>query len=250
VFTPFLRIDVTHQLVKSSHEIPVALTNGLLNLLNAFFAAVDKEFPVISLQPPPPLADDDSQDYGDSAFLEEFVAVQEKSNFAGASTISNICGHLYRVVANLFASARAKADKVGSIIDTWIQGISILIRHRQQDWTTFLQYGGEWERLRSTNSKISRAWCPYILTKVLKADSGAYFQGQDHFISAWFESIIEPDLSGQHALTELLLNIDDQSTILKNSVFAKNSEGVYQVSADALFEARPALIVRMSSDVG
>lgn len=91
---------------------------------------------------------------------------------------------------------------------------------------------------------MSRTWCPYILTKVLKADPNVYFEGQDHFISAWFESIIEPDLEGQHALTELLLNIDGQNAILENSVFARDSNGIYHISVDALFEARPALIVR------
>jgi Mus7/MMS22 family len=238
-------LDVTDQLVKSSHEIPAALTSGLLNLLAAFFDGVHKKFVVPAFQPPPPALDEDSQDYGDSAFLEEFVAVQETSNFSVGQNISTICTHLYRVIANLFAAA-PKSQPVGPIIDTWIHGLSILVAHRQQDWSTFLQYGGEWERLRSTNSRMSRAWGPVILTKILKADPTAYFQGQDHFISAWFESIIEADLEGQHALTELLLNIDDGGTILENSVFAKNMAGIYQISADALFEARPTLIVRMN----
>ena len=239
--------DVTDQLVKSSHEVPVALITGFLNLLNTFFEAIGKNFAIPSFQPLPPALDEDSQDYGDSAFFEEFVAIQEPSNFPVGQVISAICTHLYRVIANLFAST-AKSQTVGPIIDTWIHGLSILVTHRQQDWTTFLQYGGEWERLRSMNSRTSRAWCPVILTKVLKADPTAYFQGQDHFISAWFESIVEADLGGQHALTELLLNIDDGGTILENSVFARNAEGIYQISADALFEARPTLIVRMNPD--
>jgi hypothetical protein len=238
-------LDVTDQLVKSSHDIPAALTTGLLNLLTAFFDAVDKKFVVPTFQPPPPAFDEDSQDYGDSAFLEEFVAVQETSNFPVGQNISTICTHLYRVVANVFAYA-PKSQPVGQIIDAWINGLSILVAHRLQDWTTFLQYGGEWERLRSTNSRMSRAWGPVILTKILRADPTAYFQGQEHFISAWFESIIEADLDGQHALTERLLNIDDGGTILENSVFAKNTEGIYLISADALFEARPTLIVRMN----
>ena len=242
-----LTIDVTDQLVKSSHEVAVVLTSGLLNLLNPFFTAVETKYVVTTFQLPPLAADEDSQDYGDSAFIAEFIAVQENLDFPVGPTISNICSHLYRVVANLFGSAQTKSEKIGPIIDTWVHGISILVRHRQQNWTSFLQYGGEWERLHSTNSQISRRWCPYILTRVLKADLDAYCQGQDHFISAWFESIIEPDLDGQHALTELLLNVDDENTVLENSVFARNSEGTYQVSSDALFEARPALIVRICS---
>jgi hypothetical protein len=238
-------LDGTEQLVKSSHEISAPLTSGLLNLLAAFFDGVDKKFVVPTFQPPSFSLEEDSQDYGDSAFLEEFVAVQETSNFAVGQNISNICTHLYRIVANIFATA-PKSQPIGTVIDTWIHGLSILVAHRQQDWTSFLQYGGEWERLRSTNSRMSRAWGPVILTKILKADPTAYFQGQDHFISAWFESIIEADLEGQHTLTELLLNIDEGGTILENSVFAKNSAGVYQVSVDALFEARPTLIVRMN----
>jgi len=218
-----------------------------LNLLDAFFTAVDTKYVITTLQLPPLLADDDSQDYGDSAFMQEFIAVQENSDFPVGPTISNVCNHLYRVVANIFGSVQRKSEKIGSIIDTWVHGISILVRHHQQNWTTFLQYGGEWERLRSTNSCVSRRWCPYILTRILKADSDAYFQGRDHFISAWFESIIEPDLDGQHVLTELLVNINDENTILESSVFARNSDGGYQISSDALFEARPALIVRMCS---
>ena len=216
-----------------------------MNLLNPFFTAVETKYVVTTFQLPPLAADEDSQDYGDSAFIAEFIAVQENLDFPVGPTISNICSHLYRVVANLFGSPQTKSEKIGPIIDTWVHGISILVRHRQQNWTSFLQYGGEWERLHSTNSQISRRWCPYILTRVLKADVDAYCQGQDHFISAWFESIVEPDLDGQHSLTELLLNIDDENSILGNSVFARNSDGAYQISSDALFEARPALIVRM-----
>jgi len=177
--------------------------------------------------------------------MEEFVQAQDETTvFPNSNILSNISVHLYQVVANLFSTMNPP-DHLSSIIDTWIQGISILVRHRQQDWTTFLQYGGEYERLRSTNSKASRIWCPYILTKILSVDSQAYFQGQDHFISAWFESIVQPDLTRQHSLTALLLNIDDQNTILENSLFMRNSVGKYEISSDALFEARPALIVRM-----
>ena len=233
-------LDVTSLLVKSSHRLPQVVMNAFLASLNAFFTCVDKSTPA----PTQSLValDQDSQDYGDATFMEEFVAGQETPAFA--INISNISTHLYQVIANIFASAGLATDNLAPIIDTWILGVSVLVRHRQQDWLTFLQYGGEWERLRSTNSRISRTWSPYILSKILSADPNAYFQAQDHFISAWFESIIEPDLTRQHTFTALLLNIDDKNTILVNSVFGRNSAGVYEISSDALFEARPALIVR------
>ena len=233
-------VDVASLLVKSSHQLPPVVMNAFLTCLNAFFTCVDKSTPT-PIQSPTAL-DQDSQDYGDATFMEEFVAAQETP--AMAVNISNISTHLYQVIANMFASAKPATDNLAPIIDTWILGISVLVRHQQQDWLRFLQYGGEWERLRSTNSGISRTWSPYILSKILSADPRAYFQAQDHFISAWFESIIEPDLTRQHSLTTLILNIDDENTILANSVFARNSAGVYEISSDGLFEARPALIVR------
>ena len=233
-------LDVASLLVKSSHQLPPVVMNAFLASLNAFFTCVDKSIPA-PIQSPIVL-DQDSQDYGDATFMEEFVAAQEPPAFA--INISNISTHLYQLIANLFASAKPAIDNLAPIIDTWILGVSVLVRHRQQDWPAFLQYGGEWERLRSTNSRISRTWSPYILSKILSANPSAYFQAQDHFISAWFESIIEPDLTRQHSLTALLLNIDDENIILSNSDFARNAVGVYEISPDALFEARPALIVR------
>jgi hypothetical protein len=178
--------------------------------------------------------------------MEEFIAVQDASDgFPIGAIVANCCNYLYQVISNFFASTKPDVENLAACIDIWILGKSILVRHGQQDWVTFLQYAGEWERLRSTNTKTSRAWCPYILTKVLSVDARAYHQGTDHFISAWFESIVEPDLERQHALTALLLNIDDENIVLVNSIFARNSAGEYDITSDALFEARPVLIVRM-----
>jgi hypothetical protein len=235
-------LDMASLLVKSSQQLPPAVMNAFLTSLNALFTFVDKSTPAPSQSPI--TLDQDSQDYGDATFMEEFVAAQETPAFV--VNISNISTDLYQVIANMFASVNLATDNLAPIIDTWTLGLSVLVHHRQQDWLTFLQYGGEWERLRSTNSRISRTWSPYILTKILAIDPSAYFQAQDHFISAWFESIIEPDLTRQHSFTALLLNIDDKNNILENSVFARNSAGVYEISSDALFEARPALIVRTS----
>lgn len=234
-------LDVVSLLVKSSHQLPPIVVNTLLTSLNAFFACIDKTVPA-PIQSPIVL-DQDSQDYGDATFMEEFVAAQETPAFV--VNISNISTHLYQAIANKFASPKTATDNLAPIIDTWVLGVSVLVRHRQQDWLAFLQYGGEWERLRSMNSRISRIWSPYILSKILSAHPSAYFQAQDHFISAWFESIIEPDLTRQHSYTALLLNIDDENTILANSLFARNASGAFEISSDALFEARPALIVRM-----
>jgi Mus7/MMS22 family len=239
-----LTLDVTGLVVKSSHQLPASVMNALLVLLKSFLSSVEKSQP--SAPPEIISLDQDSQDYGDASFLEEFAAAQDQSGFPIGTIISSICTHLYQLVANLFASQKPTSDNLAFTIDNWILGISILVRHRQQDWATFLQYGGDWERLRSTNSRTSRAWCPYILNRVLSSDPSVYFQGRDHFISAWFESIIEPNLERQHAFTALLLNIDDENMVLGNSLFTKNSAGVYEITSDALFEARPALIVRMS----
>jgi hypothetical protein len=230
--------------VKSSRQLPPIVTNDLLTALNAFFESVDKhDIPAVHHSPAP---DQDSQDYGDVTFLEEFVAAEETSSaFPIGVVISNISTYLYQIIGNLFGIPKLASGNLASIIDTWILAASILVKHRQRDWPTFLQYGGEWERLRSTNSKASRTWCPYILTKILSVDPNAYFQGQDHFISAWFESIIEPDMTRQHSFTALLLNIDDENTILANPLFTRNTSGVYEITSDALFEARPVLIVRM-----
>jgi hypothetical protein len=193
-----------------------------------------------------PAPDHDSQDYGDASFMEAFLAAQDiSSSFPVGLIVSNISGNLFQVISNVFATPKPTNDNLKDIIDSWILGVSILVRHQQLDWTTFMQYGGEWERLRSANTKTSRAWCPYILSKILSADAAAYFQGEDHFISAWFESIIEPDLARQHSLTELLFNINDGNTILPRSLFVRTAAGKYEITNEALFEARPALIVRM-----
>lgn len=219
--------------------------HALLATLTRFFMASDK---VETADPASVIAttlDQDSQDYGDATFMEEFVAAQEQSpSFPIGVIISNICSHLYQTVANMFANSNYASSDLTSLVDTWILGISILVRHRQRDWKSFLQYGGEWERLRSINSKTSRSWSSYILTRVLSVDPRAYFEGQDHFISAWFESIILPSLERQHSFTASLLNIDNNHTVLGNPLFARDSSGTFDITSDALFEARPALIIR------
>lgn len=218
---------------------------ALLAVLKAFFTAMDKATPV----PQAPVLislDQDSQDYGDAAFLEEYMDAQDNASvFPAKDNLSKICSHLHQVVANLFTSFKPTADDLGTIIDTWIAGVSIAVRHGLRDWKAFLQYGGEWERLRSTNSQISRQWSPYILTRVLSADPNAYFTEPDQFISAWFESIVEPEVEQQCTFTAVLLNIEDEHTILRNPLLTKNSEGVYAITPEALFEARPSLVVCM-----
>lgn len=239
-------IDITVLSVRSFHLLSPAVTQAVLNVLKNFFVVFNKE-DTPRTGPSNVHIEQDSQDYGDISFVEEFVAAQdEATSFPTGVIVSNICNELYQVIANLFTNPKPPSDELSSIIDTWILGVSLLVRYHQQEWPTFLQYGGEWERLRSTRSKTSRVWCPYVLTKLLQANPNAYFQGQDKFISAWFESIIEPDLKQQHSLTTLLLNIDDKNIALLSSLFTRNSEGVYEVTGDALFEARPGLIVRNS----
>jgi hypothetical protein len=179
--------------------------------------------------------------------MADYLAAQEVSSFPIGSFISNICSDLYQLIANAFANSREKNPNLELMINTWISGLDVLRHHGHYEWATFLQYGGEWERLRSINSDASRAWCPYILTRVLQADSNAYYQGKDHFISAWFEGIVEPSIVRQHELTTLLLNIDDQKPVLENSMFVKNDAGRYQISSEDLFEARPAMITRNSA---
>jgi len=232
---------------KSSQHPPSNVMRALLAVVISFISSVDtvsSDVTVIA----PFAPDQDSQDYGDASFMEAFVAAQEKSSFFPVGVIvSNISGSLFQVISNVFATPKPVHDNLKAIIDSWILGISVLVRHGQLDWTTFMQYGGEWERLRSANTKTSRAWCPYILSKILSADSKAYFQGEDHFISAWFESIIEPDLARQHSLTALLFNIENGNTILPRLLFTKNPAGKYEISNEALFESRPNLIARTFS---
>jgi len=217
---------------------------ALLAVLKAFFTAIDQATPVSEV----PIAislDNDSQDYGDETFLEEFMAAQDNASaFPAGNVLVNICTQLHQVIANLFASFKPAEEHLGPIIDIWIVGVSMAVRHGLRDWAAFLQYGGEWERLRSTNSQISRLWSPYILTRVLAADPTAFSNAPDQFISASFESIVEPEVEQQSSsLTTMLLNIEDQNTILRNPLFRRNSEGVYDITAEALFEARPSLIV-------
>src|SRR5579859_4636430 len=238
-------LDVTGMIVKSSHQLPSRVIRALLTVLKIFLTAIDKAT-TVSQAPISISLDQDSQDYGDATFLEEFMSAENNaSHFPVAENLSKICSHLHQVVANLFASFKPTADELGAIIDTWIVGVSIAVRHGLLDWAAFLQYGGEWERLRSTNSQISRRWSPYILTRVLSADPNAYVIEPDQFISAWFESIVEPEVEQQYSFTAVLLNIEDDHTILKNPLFTKNSEGVYEITPEALFEARPSLIVCM-----
>lgn len=238
-------LDVAGLVVKSSHELPPSVMHALLVLLKAFFMSVNNN---VAKAPAPVTIsiDQDSQDYGDASFMEEFIAVQDASDgFPIGVVVANCCNYLYQVISNFFASTKPDVENLESCIDIWILGKGILVKHAQQDWITFLQYGGEWERLRSTNTKTSRGWCPYILTKVLHVDRTAYNQAPDHFMSAWFESIVEPKLERQHELTTLLLDFEDESNVLLDSIFTRNSVGIFEITSDGLFEARSILIVRM-----
>ena len=240
-------IDVTGLVVRVSNQLPSSVIRGLLTMLKTFLTAVDKENQVPQTQVSISL-DQDSQDYGDDAFLEEYMAINDNPNgFVVGTILSNICGHLSQVIANQFVSFKAAEHDLGLIIDTWISGTSILVRGGLRDWSTFLQYGGEWERLRSTNSKTSRRWSPYILTKVLSADPSAFLKAPDQFISSWFECIVEPEVERQSVFTSILLNLGGEETILRNPLFGKNSDGQYDITPEALFEARPALIICTSS---
>ena len=235
--------DVGLPVLKVSDKLPVTVVRNLLHMLQTFWDSLPKrDEHHITIVPIP--VDQDSQEYGDASFVEEFLAAQEKPAFPAGIVISDICSQLYQVIANSFAKTREKNENLELTINIWISGLAVLCQHRQYDWATFLQYGGEWERLRSIETPNSRVWCPYILTRVLLADSNAYFQGRDHFISAWFEGIVEPTLAKQHALTSLLLNIDDRESVLENSIFVRNEARKYDISSEELFEARPALITR------
>jgi Mus7/MMS22 family len=237
-----VNLDVTGIVLRLAHQLPPAIVKSLFSVVKLFFDSLPKVSATPAIESVS--LDQDSQEYGDASFMEEFIAAQEPNPFPSGVVISDICGHLFQIIANIFARASQKHDNLAMAIDTWISGLAILCQNGQHRWTRFLQYGGEWERIRSTNSKNSRAWCPYVLTQLLTADPSAYVQGPDHFISAWFEGIVEPNLTRQHSYTTLLLNIDNRNLILEGAMFGRNSNGKYDISSESLVDARPTLIMR------
>ena len=197
---------------------------------------------------------EDSQDYGDFSVLQEYATGQVADHDTAASDIvASVQVVFANVLSNAFGAEIAPDDiLLTRLIDVWVQSAKYLVCKGLRSWGNFVnEYNaGAWFQLRDTAQHCK--FTPYVLAKILEADTEAFGQLKAVFMSAWLKCLVEREstLKYQHLLTAALLNVPSEEQILQNLPFSKTSPTAeYRISLPELRQRRLGVISSVLSNM-
>ncbi|GAO50790.1 hypothetical protein SAICODRAFT_106627 [Saitoella complicata NRRL Y-17804] len=203
-----------------------------------------------------PLPEEDSQDYGDVSFLEEFAAVEAGVVPSEASALLKQVNEvwspqLFQMLSNYFGADNEVSDNaIHDTVKTWLYCARLLVQHNLRTWVSYLEGGAEaWPRLGDVPRK--RAVSNIFFSTVLECVPEIYHEHRMIFLSFWISSIVEPGLAvDQHVFTSTLLSIDTSGDLVSNPPFVRQLDGSYSISAEELRSARGALLSSILESMG
>jgi len=191
-----------------------------LSIVRAAFSVHRRSLPTPASQS----TSDDSQGYGDSTALQDFIITQEVQN--SVTTIPDILHEpVGRLVSNMFGADGAIDDAlVTKTLDVWVEAAEATILAGKRTWNAYLDdYSSTaWQQLH--DSDLKRKFTPYFLACLVE-------RAQDHrqeiaasVLNGWLLGLVEREalLKYQHHLTESLLNYWTHEGLLKNLPFVRD----------------------------
>ncbi|KAJ4356137.1 uncharacterized protein N0V89_004165 [Didymosphaeria variabile] len=186
--------------------------------------------------------DEESQDYGDSFDLADFMEVDSEvhqpDNF--------LQNPLWHLLSNAFGAEASPDDNIlMDCIDTWCLIARSQVVLGVRSWTYYLDQFSQvsWQQLRRTEQ--TQKFRPYFMASILGCDSNAYSQHRLDFLNALLVSLVDREsmLRFQYRLLSAIVCAVPDEPLLKNLPFYKENEnGSLDVNADTVRTRRLALI--------
>jgi hypothetical protein len=220
------------------------LLSAMIEALRVVSAAVDAENRFSITQTSQSFTED-SQEFGDSTALQEFVANNESSNETPTSLSSVLLSPVAQFVSNVMGADTAPDESLlHDVVDVWVRLASMTVKTMGKSWLSYLdEYSAMgWNQMRNTAQK--RKFTAYFVSRVVDL-SDEDDEIRQHVLTAWLQSMVEREalVKFQHVLTNAVLNQRGDDPLLQNLPFAKDtSTGQYSISLTEVRQRRLALI--------
>ncbi|KAL4879151.1 Mus7/MMS22 family-domain-containing protein [Aspergillus karnatakaensis] len=208
----------------------------------------------VTRENPPPLVDEDSQEYGDWSDLQAVCEFESLSITPGVEHVEKAFHPaVSRLVSNCFGEDRSPDDAILlCVVDCWTSIAHTLVSHRLRRWDCYVSpYDGEsWATLRWTTQ--TRKFTPEFLAKCIEKDSQFLSDCKVQILGMWLSSLVERAsmLKFQHRLTEALLNQAEEDSVLKNLPFVRDTKtGLHSITLAELNHRRLSTISSLLSNM-
>ncbi|KAF2446833.1 hypothetical protein P171DRAFT_429786 [Karstenula rhodostoma CBS 690.94] len=208
--------------------------------------AVLRTFASLPRQTPPntvvPEQDEESQDYGDSFDLADFMEVDLELH----QPDDFLQSPLWHLLSNAFGAESSPDDNLlMDCIDTWCLIARCQVSLGARSWTYYLDPFSQvsWQQLRRTEQ--TQKFLPYFMASVLNCDSTSYSQHRLDFLNALLVSLVDREslLRFQHRLLCAIIRAVPDEPLLQNLPFYdENGNGSLDIQADTVRMRRLPLI--------
>lgn len=220
-----------------------AMVHEAVEVITSVLTVYERFRPQTESQP----ESEESQDYGDSGLLQEFIS----AGGAGAASTDWYCMRklhesLAHLVSNAFGAERAPDDAfLVRLTDVWLSMTKAVVERGEQEWTNHMDGFSttSWFQLRDTEQR--RKFTGLFLSRMIDIDSRAWSQNRSAIVSTWLLSLVEREamLKYQHVLTASLLNTCPDEPLVQNLPFSKDARAHrYDITPQQFRQRRLALI--------
>ncbi|KAK7189208.1 Mus7/MMS22 family protein [Paraphaeosphaeria sporulosa] len=216
----------------------VVVIRDALGVLRAF-ASLPRQITTETVIPEP---EEESQDYGDSFDLADFMEVDHELQ----QPYDFLQSPLWHLLSNAFGAEASPDDSLlMDCIDTWCLIARCQVSLGARSWTYYLDSFSQvsWQQLRRTEQ--TQKFHPYFLASVLGYDSTSYSQHRLDFLNALLVSLVDREslLRFQHRLLSAIITTIPDEPLLKDLPFYdEKGNGSLDIHADTVRARRLALI--------
>lgn len=189
-----------------------------------------------------PEQDEESQDYGESFDLADFMEVEQELQQPN----DFLQGPLWRLLSNAFGAESSPDDNLlMDCIDTWCLVAWREVSLGARSWTYYLDHFSQvsWQQLRHTEQ--TQKFLPYFLSSVLGVDPMSYSPHRLEFLKALLVSLVDREslLRFQHRLLCAMTTAVPDEPLLKDLPFYdETGDGSLDINADTVRARRLATI--------
>jgi hypothetical protein len=216
----------------------VVVIRDALGVLRTF-ASLPRQTPT---EPVVPEQDEESQDYGGSFDLTDFMEIDQEVH----QPDDFLQSPLWHLLSNAFGAEASPDDNLlMDCIDTWCLIARCQVSSGARSWTYYLDSFSQvsWQQLRRTEQ--TQKFRPYFMGSILGCDSMSYSQHRLDFLNALLVSLVDREsmLRFQHRLLSAIVRAVPDEPLLKNMPFYDaNGNGSLDINGDTVRARRLALI--------
>jgi hypothetical protein len=263
-------IDTARSMDQAYHimtGVPFGKLLGLFNPTQARVNGVIKEtlqviinfieIDTVSIsKPAAPIANDDSQEYGDWSAIEEIYDAGRDVPESSETILylkDKVQPDVSQLVSNCFGEDRSPEDSLLlKTTECWACLAQLLVKHGLHSWDSYINPYGRlsWAALRTTSQ--TKKYTPQFLASCIAKNHNFITECRTQILAMWMSCLVErmSMLKFQHRLTEAVMNEDGASPLLQNLPFhLDRKDNLYHITLSELTERRISLISCLLSNM-